>query len=179
MNYFELYGLPVSLQVDKALLKKKYYELSRKYHPDFFTMSQQDEQANALTLSSDVNKAFKTFQDDDELIRYVLTIKGLTEEEEKYNLNPAFLMEVMDINEELMELEFEPDEEKVKQVETAANILLSKIYSDVEPIIANYKEGVTSEKELLQVKDYYFRKKYLDRILDKIHQLRNIGGSGN
>jgi len=28
----------------------------------------------------------------------------------------------------------------------------------------NYQEGITSEKELLQVKEYYYKKKYLDRI---------------
>jgi molecular chaperone HscB len=31
--------------------------------------------------------------------------------------------------------------------------------------MANYSENTTTEKELLQVKDYYFKKKYLDRIL--------------
>jgi molecular chaperone HscB len=34
----------------------------------------------------------------------------------------------------------------------------------VEAIITNYQEGITTEKELLQVKEYYFKKKYLDKI---------------
>jgi molecular chaperone HscB len=36
MNYFELYEIPVSLKPDQQLLRKKFYELSRKYHPDFY-----------------------------------------------------------------------------------------------------------------------------------------------
>ena len=52
--------------------------------------------------------------------------------------------------------------------------LLNQIYNDVAPIVENYQEGTTTEKELLQVKDYYYKKKYLQRILDKIHQIRNI-----
>ncbi len=35
MNYFELFEIPVSFQVDKASLSKKYFELQKKYHPDF------------------------------------------------------------------------------------------------------------------------------------------------
>ena len=40
--------------------------------------------------------------------------------------------------------------------------------------MAGYQEAVTSEKALLRVKDYYYRKKYLQRILDKIASSRNI-----
>ena len=34
MNYFEFYEIEESLQVDAKLAKKKFLELSRKYHPD-------------------------------------------------------------------------------------------------------------------------------------------------
>ena len=54
------------------------------------------------------------------------------------------------------------------------NNYLLKIYENVALVIKNYKEGVSSEEELLPVKDYYYRKKYLQRILDKISQMRNI-----
>ena len=48
MNYFELYGLPLSFRVDQAALKKRFYALSRQYHPDFFTRSAAAEQADVL-----------------------------------------------------------------------------------------------------------------------------------
>ena len=35
MNYFEVFGLPRKLGVDTAALQKQFYELSRKWHPDF------------------------------------------------------------------------------------------------------------------------------------------------
>ena len=73
-----------------------------------------------------------------------------------------------------MELEMDADEEGLNKVDAEARNLLSKIYSDVEVVIKNYKEGISAEEELLRVKDYYYRKKYLQRILDKIGQLRNI-----
>ncbi|MCX6298040.1 MAG: hypothetical protein NTY72_02940 [Bacteroidetes bacterium] len=37
MNYFELYQIPVSFQPDLLAVKKRFYQLSREYHPDFFS----------------------------------------------------------------------------------------------------------------------------------------------
>jgi molecular chaperone HscB len=36
----------------------------------------------------------------------------------------------------------------------------------LKKIIEHYQEGATSKEELLQVKQYYFKKKYLNRILE-------------
>jgi len=174
MNYFELYGIPVTLKPDPAMIKKKYYELSRAYHPDFHSGVDAEKQEEVLQKSADVNKAYKIFQDQDSTIRYVLMMKGMMEEEEKYVLQPAFLMEVMEINEQLMELEMDNDATQLDGVEREAKLLLHKIYDDVAVVMENYQEGISSQEELLSVKDYYYKKKYLQRILDKIAQLRNI-----
>ena len=99
MNYFELFGLPVQLKVDKESLRKKYFELSRQSHPDYFVQTDGVEQEQVLEASALLNKAFKTFSNPDETIKYVLQQKGLLEEEEKYNLPAPFLMQMMDINE--------------------------------------------------------------------------------
>ena len=177
MNYFELYGLPVMMKIEPLGLRKKFYELSRLYHPDFYLDAPEAKRQEMLDRSSDVNKAYKTFQHEDDTIRYVLTMKELLHDEEKYALGADFLMEVMDINEKLMELEFDPNPELLQDVESETRTLLTKSHDDVEPIITNYSEDIHSEKELLQVKDYYYRKKYLQRILDKIFQIRNIAAS--
>lgn len=173
MNYFELYDLPLTLKPDAALVKKKYYELSRQYHPDFFTNAPEEEQASVLEKSSLVNKAYKTFLNEDETIKYVLHLKALVEEEEKYNLAPDFLMEVMEINEQLMDAE-SGDSAALSNSEVQTKILLNDIYDEVRSIVENYKEGITTDGEMLRVKDYYYKKKYLQRILAKIAQLRNI-----
>ena len=55
MNYFELFNLPVTLKVDKSQLAKKYFELQKQFHPDFFIQASEDEQADALEKSSMLN----------------------------------------------------------------------------------------------------------------------------
>jgi molecular chaperone HscB len=161
MNYFELFGLPVQLKVDKSSIGARFFELSRRYHPDYFVNKDGEAQADALEKSAMLNKAFKTFQNEDETIKYVLQEKGLMEEEEKYELPPSFLMEVMDINEQLMDAD---NELVAAGLQSSINNLQNEIYEPVKPVIENYKEGITTQKELLQVKEYYYKKKYIDRI---------------
>ena len=165
MTYFELFDIPVQLKVNTASLSKKFFELSRKYHPDYFTNEKEKVQADALEKSALLNKAWKTFQTPDATIKYVLLEKGLLEEEEKYELPPDFLMEVLEINEQLMETDETTDTAKLSSV---VSELSSEIYEPVKEIVENYKEDIASEKELLQIKEYYYKKKYLDRIIRQL-----------
>ena len=169
MNYFELFAIPESLKIDAGILARKYFELQKKYHPDYYSNASEEVQAEVLEKAAQVNKAFKTFKNPDETIRYVLMQKGLLEEEEKYNLPPAFLMEMMELNEQLAEAALEGGESlaMVKQALTQAE---DGIYAPVQPIIENYKEGITSTAELLQVKEYYYKKKYLNRLREQLVQ---------
>lgn len=161
MTYFDLFEIPVQLQVKSASLSKRFFELSKKYHPDYYVNEGAEAQADALEKSSLLNKAWKTFQNPDETIKYVLQLKGLLEEEEKYELPPAFLMEVLEINEQLMDAD---DTASQKDIRASMEALQKEIYGPVKEIVEHYSEGVTTEKELLQVKEYYYKKKYLDRI---------------
>ena len=166
MNYFELYEIPFSLSPDKEFIKRKFYELSRKYHPDFYMNASDDEQAEILEKSSEVNKAFKVFSNSDQTIKYVLKEKGLLEEEEKYQLAPDFLMEMMELNEQLMDAKMEDDETAFENIKQQISRIEAEIYEPVSKIIEQYQEGVTTKEELLQVKDYYYKKKYQHRILE-------------
>ncbi len=167
MNYFDLFKIPIGFLPDLSFVKKQFYTLSRQYHPDFFGGASEFEQEQALNISAQINHAYKIFQDKDATIKYILQLKGLLEEEEKYSLPSHFLMEVMELNEHVMELD-RSDKAAIKLVETELNQLQKNIYETVESIIANFKDGISTEKELLQVKDYYFKKKYLDRIEDQL-----------
>ena len=167
MNYFEIFGIPVQLKVDKNELPKKYFELSRQFHPDFYANTTPSEQDRALEITANLNKAFKTFQNPDETIKYVLQLKGLLEEEEKYQLPPDFLMEVLEINEKLMDA-VDSDETKLN-LQSAIDNLQSEIYAPVKETVEHYKDGITTAKELLQVKEYYYKKKYLHRIQQQLN----------
>ena len=168
MNYFELFDIPVSFLPDLVALKKKFYELSRKYHPDYFTGENEADQAEALHISSLVNKAYKVLQNQDETIKYILQSKGLLADDEKYELPPHFLMDMMEINEQWMEANTENNTEKMATIKNQIAELEDEIYQPVKAIIENYKDEESNAEHLLKVKEYYFKKKYLNRILATI-----------
>lgn len=161
MTYFELFGIPVQLKVNAATLSSRFFELSKKYHPDYAANESKELQTQALERSAELNKAWKTFQNPDATIKYVLQQKGLLQEEEKYELPPDFLMEVLEINEQVMEMNETTDSAKLSAIITQ---LSTEIYAPVKELVENYNDGTATENELLQVKDYYYKKKYLDRI---------------
>jgi molecular chaperone HscB len=165
MNHFERFNMPVSFTIDQVLLKKRFHELSRQFHPDHFSQESEMEQDEALEISSQVNKAYKILQNPDETIKYVLQLKGLLEEEEKYALSPDFLMEMMELNEKLMDAKMEDDELATGKIKTSIDAMQQEILEPVKPIMQEFKDGVTNEADLLKVKDYYYKKKYLKRIL--------------
>jgi molecular chaperone HscB len=165
MNYFELFNIPVSLHPDEQLLKQKFYELSRKFHPDFFTQENEWEQAEALEKSSQVNKAYKTLTNRDETIKYVLQLKGKLETDEKYQLPPAFLMEMLELNEELQEAKSGDDQAKLSSLKASLLELENELFKPVETIVMQYNDDCITDEDLGLIKEYYFKKKYIDRIL--------------
>ncbi len=168
-NHFELYNLPQSFNPVPAQVKAKYYELSRTWHPDRFAQAPMHERAEALRMAALNNDAYKTLNDPDRTMAYVLKLNGLLEEEEKYSLPPAFLMEMMDLNETVSEYEEAAQSGKPNnQAIEAMTGYLNDWQDEIAPLIQRYDNGEHTTQLLLQIKDYYFRKKYLLRIQERI-----------
>lgn len=142
-------------------------QLSRRFHPDFFTQESPEAQEEALDKSALLNKAWKTFQHPEETIAYVLQLKGLLAENEKYQLDADFLMEMMEINEAITE----QDTQQLPSLKARLQALEEQIFAPVSDIIEHYQEGESSEDKLLSVKEYYFQKKYLERIRESLRSL--------
>ncbi len=168
MNYFEFYQIPIGFKIEAKKLKRKFYEYSRKYHPDFFVQSSVSEQEEVLEKATLNNKAYKTLSNLDSRIKYVLECKGLMEEGEKYQLPPMFLMEMMEVNEALMELQFESDTQSLDKLTKQVDFIESNLFEEVALIIDNYADGVSDEEDLKKVKNFYFKKRYLLRIRESL-----------
>ncbi len=166
MNYFELFNLPVSFLPDVKEVRRRYIELSKEYHPDYFAQGDAAQQVTAVETSARINKALKIFSHKEATIRYVLMLKGLLEEE-KYNLPPGFLMDMMELNEQVDDVAADDSATKNRIKDQVQNIE-KELYAAVASIIENYQDGITSEAALEQVKAYYFKKKYLARIYEAL-----------
>lgn len=171
-DYFEFYGLPVSFNPDAGLVKKKFYELSKKYHPDFYINASDEKQEEVLELSTVNNKAYQVLSDPQKRLHYILELKGQLTEGENYKLPQDFLMEMMNVNESLMDLQFDPDAERLAglkiEVDGIEKGLIDKIAALTTSFESEDAEGQTDL--LIAIKDLYYRNKYLYRIRESIHK---------
>lgn len=161
--------MPVTLKVDLTALQQAFYQNSKKYHPDFHSLADPAEQDRVLELSSQNNIAYNTLRDMDRRIQYVLNLKQLIGDESTHPpLSQTFLMDMMDINETLMELEFDFDAERYKQVNKAVQELEQQLTENIRPVLDSWTEAAGGMDALLQVRDYFLKKKYLLRILENL-----------
>lgn len=166
MNYFELFGLPIGFQVDTQKLRTAFMEIQKATHPDKFAQGTSDEQEAALEQSSLANKGFTLLNQKEQILPYVLEIQGILTPDEKYALEPDFLMEMMDLNEAWMDAEEDSDKQAIiKQVEQ----IKTSIYAPIQTYMEMDQVDTISQETMLQIKDYYYKKKYLDRILEDFH----------
>lgn len=168
MNYFEFFGIPVAFVIDEAALKQAFYANSKKYHPDFYTLADEEKQAEILELSTLNNKAYQTLQDFDKRMAYILELKEVFAEEGANEVPQDFLMEMMDINEALMELEFDFDPESFEKVQQQLQDFENQLYSEVEDFIVHYDDLQPSKEALEAIKEYYFKRRYLLRIRENL-----------
>ncbi len=169
-DYFSFYGIPRDFKVDKRALKKKYHALSKEYHPDFHTDKSKEEQNRILELSSFNNEAFKVLSNVQLRMKYLLELKGAIEPEGQGKIPQDFLMEMMDVNEALMELEFDFDAEKFLATKKGIEEMELALNQGIEATLSNYSEEYSSAEELNEIKKYYFKCRYIWRIRQNLNK---------
>lgn len=163
-NYFNFFNLPLSPTVDQAALKKQFYANSKRFHPDFHTLAGDDAQEEALEQSTLNNQGYKILADDDRRLKHLLDLKGVIGEEGTNKMPQAFLMEMMDINEAMMELQFDEDPAARTKVEGMIADLETEFDREVEKVLNHYDDATVSTEDLEKLKDYYLKKRYLRRL---------------
>src|SRR2546425_9525037 len=107
MDHFEVFGLPRRLAVDTAELQRKFYELSRRYHPDFHQAAPPEEQVRALEASAGLNAAYRTLREPITRIEYLVRLEEGRDTKEgatvKPKAPPELLEEMFEIQEALAE----------------------------------------------------------------------------
>jgi molecular chaperone HscB len=168
-NYFALFDLPMSFCPDVASVKSQFYKLSKQYHPDRVAQTDEAAKADVLHKAALINDAYKTLSDPDKTMAYVLRMHHLLEDEEKYNLPPDFLMDMMELNESVSDYEDAPEKESLQsQAHQALVAQLNQWDDALKPLLIAFEQAEDKEPALLEIKDFYFRKKYLLRIRERL-----------
>jgi molecular chaperone HscB len=168
-DFFSFYELEPAFILDEQLLRRKFLELSRAYHPDFYGAESDEKQAEALELSSMNNEAFKVLSDFDKRFAYILNMHGLLDEHKNKNALPqSFLFEVMELNEALSELENSYSELVFEKLKTEINSFKEKLFKAIEPDLSIYKKERSDELLHKRLLEFYLKKKYLNRLEERL-----------
>jgi molecular chaperone HscB len=102
-NYFELFGLPRTYEVDSALLEERYLAISRNIHPDKYATAGEEMQAFALRASASVNNAYDVLLDPLHRAEYLLEAAGGKPAAQDKRVPQDLLTQVLMLREELEE----------------------------------------------------------------------------
>lgn len=171
MNYFEFYDLPIAFNLDPEVLRRQFLKLSKKYHPDFYTLESEEKQEEILALSTTNNEAYKLLKDSEKRIKYILELKGLLGKEIKPELPQSFLLEMMDINERVMDLQFDYDKAAHQAIQKEVEAKEAELLERIHPVFDGYNDATATTEQLEKVKDYYLQNRYLKRLKENMEKI--------
>ncbi|WP_145592747.1 co-chaperone HscB [Yersinia bercovieri] len=112
MDYFTLFGLPPRYQLDGNQLTTCYQELQRQFHPDRFANQPERERLASLQQAATINDGYQTLKHPLKRAEYMLSLQGFDLGNEQHTMrDTAFLMEQLELREELDAIEHQPDAE--------------------------------------------------------------------
>jgi molecular chaperone HscB len=161
VKYFEALGMEPRLTLDAASLQKRFYELSRQWHPDRFSTRPAAEQAIALETTALLNDAFRTLKDPVARAEYVLAENGLEAATQRgKDVPPELLEEVLEFN---MALE-EADPAEMDRWSVHFRDLLAQLDRELEALFAAY-DAAPSPATLAPIRAALNKRKYISNLV--------------
>uniref|UniRef100_A0A8C1E3A5 HscB mitochondrial iron-sulfur cluster cochaperone n=2 Tax=Cyprinus carpio TaxID=7962 RepID=A0A8C1E3A5_CYPCA len=156
-NYFDILNCEQKFSLNTQKLQKRYVELQRSLHPDNFSQKSSKEQEYSEEQSALVNKAYRTLQKPLSRAVYMLELRGvLLEEGTDATADPAFLLELLEINESLAETQ---SQDKVSAIGRSVR---EKLKDLTERMNSSLNKG-----DLLTAKELLAQMKYFTNIEEK------------
>ena len=170
MNYFEVFDLPKILGIDPVMLEKKFHELSRKFHPDYFTTGSAEDKEKALTMTSLLNDAYRTLRHPVRRVEYLLELDGFKSDGSK--VPKSFLMEMFEINEQVEEVKSgSASPEQVAAVRSDIEDRAARFEAQIEKASAEWDRLVLSRAPDAELKTQLAK---LTEILSESSYIRNL-----
>ena len=171
MNYFQLFDIEASFDVDLNQLSQTYQTLQKAVHPDKFAHASAQEQLIAVQKSSQINDGYQTLKQPLKRAEYLLTQRGveLPNEQQSFSDN-SFLMRQMELREMLAEVKFADDiDGAVFEANQVLEVEFDALYKDMQIQLAqNTQASDELACELLRKLKFY---KKLHVELDRLEDL--------
>ncbi len=163
-DYFQFLGLPSRLALSQEELQRKFYELSRQYHPDRFARKSEQERQLALDSSSYLNDAYRTLRDPVKRAEYVLKQQGFDiGEQRSNNVPPELLEEVFELNMAMEEM----DRPQLAKAQESFTARLAGIDSQLEALFVKY-DASPGKETLGEIRGVLNRRKYISNLVNEV-----------
>ena len=167
-NYFELFGLPESYDVDSTELSKRYRKLQNAVHPDKFASASDLERRLSVQQSALINEAYHTLKSPLHRAQYILKLKGVDLLNDKTtSMDPEFLMQQMRLREELEQVR-QSEDPAAKLIVLSAEI--DQGLAEQETILKQLFADADDEK-LAQISDYVRRMQFMLKLQQETEAL--------
>ena len=123
-NFFELFNINISIDINKSELDEKVKIFQTQFHPDKYANGSDLEKRLALQISSHVNDGYKVLGDIVLRIEYILKINNFTKDESKTINDINFLREQIEYNELVESLEENFDKDIIDEHLSKIRLLL-------------------------------------------------------
>ncbi len=163
-NYFELFDLPETYDLDVDRLTAQYHMLQLNYHPDKHSSASEKEKMSAQVSSSYINDAYETLNSPLKRAAYILAIKGKdTEKVDQSDLSMEVLVEQMELRESLGDL---PKDETALQ---ALEELKINVQRKVNVKQVKFAKEIESD-ELSAAKKTFHELQFFSKLLAEIEE---------
>ncbi|MDM7859690.1 co-chaperone HscB [Alteromonas sp. ASW11-36] len=132
-NYFELFGLPVTYELDLAALSQTYQELQRLTHPDRFADQGQQQQRIALQKNSLVSDGYSVLKSPARRAEHLLSLRGIELAGETQTMQDMdFLMQQMEWREMLADVTADSGEEVIEELHEIIEAQHKQLYQALQ-----------------------------------------------
>ncbi len=139
-NFFELFDLPVSYDVDLNQVQQQYMELQKQVHPDKFANRSDQEKRLSMQQTSWINEAQATLKDPVLRASYLLKLKGVDISlENETTMDAVFLMQQLEMREKLENVKKEMD--PVSVLDSMAKEIKSSTSEMMQGFAKSYENG--------------------------------------
>ncbi|CAD8143411.1 unnamed protein product [Paramecium octaurelia] len=97
VNYFELFDLPININVETRYLEDKYRSLQLKFHPDRFVTMPPINISYSQEYSAFINEAYSVLKNIHERAEYILSLRGFQIKECSVLLDLEFMEEILEL----------------------------------------------------------------------------------
>ena len=132
-QYFNLFQLEPSFNIDTEALEQTYRALAAQFHPDKFASASAFEQKQAVMMSSTINDAYRTLKSPIDRAAYLLKSQNIdADAPEHTSFSPEFLMQQMEWRETLMDAQMEQNHDAIRALDQEIQEVQSSLYQDLQ-----------------------------------------------